>query len=88
MRSGKLQFREASMHGNPWFRLLWHEVEALVKEKCWQDHLHNKKLQKELADINKEPRKLKSRLAAIERRRAERTKELGGRRRTAAIGDW
>ncbi len=32
MRAGKLQFREASMHGNPWFRLLRQEVEALVKE--------------------------------------------------------
>jgi hypothetical protein len=33
MRAGKLQYREASMHGNPWFRLLRHEVEALVKKK-------------------------------------------------------
>ncbi len=39
------------MHGNPWFRLLRHEVEALVKEKSGQDHLHKKKLQKELADL-------------------------------------
>ena len=78
MRAGKLQFREASMHGNPWFRLLRHEVEALVKEKSGQDHLRRKKLEKELADLNKETRKLKTRLAAIERRRAELTKELGG----------
>ena len=62
MRAGKLQFREASMHGNPWFRLLRHEVEALVKEKSGQDHLQKKKLQKELADLNKEARKLKTRL--------------------------
>lgn len=34
------------MHGNPWFRLLRHEVEALVKEKSGQDHLRGKKLQK------------------------------------------
>ena len=30
MRAGKLQFRESNMHGNPWFRLLRYEVEALV----------------------------------------------------------
>ena len=30
IRAGKLQFRESNMHGNPWFRLLRHEVEALV----------------------------------------------------------
>ena len=78
MRAGKLQYREANMHGNPWFRLLRHEVEALVKEKGGQDHLQKKKLEKELADLNKEARKLKTRLAAIERRRAELAKELEG----------
>jgi hypothetical protein len=78
IRAGKLQYRESNMHGNPWFRLLRHEVEALVKQRSGPDHLHRKKLEKELADINKETRKLKTRLAAIERRRAELTKELGG----------
>ena len=76
IRAGKLQFRENSMHGNPWFRLLRHEVEALVRGKSGQKHLHKKKLQKELADLNKEARKLNTRLKAIERRRAELTKEL------------
>ena len=76
IRAGKLQYRENSMHGNPWFRLLRHKVEALVKEKSGQDHLQKKKLQKELADINKETRKLKTRWTALERRRAELTKEL------------
>ena len=64
------------MHGNPWFRLLRHEVEALVKEKSGKDGLRKKKLQKELTDLNKEARKLKTRLKAIERRRAELTEEL------------
>ncbi len=77
IRAGKLQYRESNMHGNPWFRLLRHDVEALVKQRSGPDHLHRKKLEKELADINKETRKLKTRLAAIERRRAELTKELG-----------
>lgn len=77
MRSGKLQYRESNMYGNPWFRLLRHEVEALVKEKGGQDHLHKKKLEKELADIDKESRKLKTRLKALERRRGEVMKELG-----------
>lgn len=38
--------------------------------------LHRKKLQKELTDLNKEARKIKTRLKAIERRQAELTKEL------------
>ncbi len=76
IREGKLQFRENHIHGNPYLRLLRHEVEALVSDKSGQDHLHKKKLQKELADINKEARKLKTRLKAIERRRAELMNEL------------
>ena len=77
MRAGKLQFQQNNMHGNPWFRLLRHEVEALVNEKVGQDHLQRKKLEKELADLNKEARKIKSRLKTVERRRAELMEELG-----------
>ena len=77
MRAGKLQFQQNNMHGNPWFRLLRHEVEALVTKKGGQDHLQRKKLEKELADLNKEARKIKSRLKTIERRRAELMEELG-----------
>ena len=76
MRAGKLQFQQNSMHGNPWFRLLRHEVEALVKEKSGKDGLQKKKLQKELADLDKEARKIKTRLKAIERRRADLMEEL------------
>ena len=78
MRAGKLQFQQNSMHGNPWFRLLRHEVEALVKEKSGKDGLQKKKLQKELAGLDKEARKIKTRLKAIERRRAELTEKLDG----------
>lgn len=78
IRAGKLQLRESIMHGNPWFRLLRHEVESLVREKSGPDHLHKKKLQNELADLNKEARKITTRLKAIERRKAELMKELDG----------
>jgi hypothetical protein len=78
IRAGKLQFREGNMHGNPWFRLLRHEIEALVKEKSGLGHLHRKKLEKELADLNKEARKIKVRLKAIEQRRAVLERELSG----------
>ncbi len=76
IREGKLQFRENHIHGNPYLRLLRHEVEALVSNKSGQDHLHKKKLKKELADLNKEARKLKTRLKAIERRQAQLMKGL------------
>jgi len=78
IRAGKLEFRESNMHGNPWYRLLRHQVESIVREKSGSDSLHKKKLQKELADLNKEARKIKTRLKAIELRRAELMKELEG----------
>src|SRR5260370_39455873 len=68
IRAGKLQFRESNMHGNPWYRLLRHEVESIVRDKSGQDHLAQKKLQKELGDLNSEARKLTARLKAIEQR--------------------
>jgi len=77
IRSGKLQYRESNMHGNPWFRLLRQEVESLVLEKGGLDYLRKKKLQNELSELNKEARKLATRLKAIERRRAELQLELG-----------
>ena len=76
IRAGKLQFRESNMHGNPWYRLLRQEVESLVQSKNGHEHLLKKKLQKELADLNSEARKITTRLKAIERRKAELMKEL------------
>jgi hypothetical protein len=78
MRAGKLQFRECSMHGNPWFRLLRHEVELLVRNRSGRDHLHRKKLEKELADLKKEARKLTTRLKVIVQRQTELIQELQG----------
>ena len=78
IRAGKLQFRESNMHGNPWYRLLRHEVEALVRDQSGLDHLHKKKLQTELADLERENRKIRTRLKAIELRQAELRTELGG----------
>src|SRR5262249_30899337 len=78
IRVGKLQFRVSNMHGNPWYRLLRQEVESLVRDKSGQDQLHKKKLQRELAELNKEARTLATRLKAIERRRAELKTELDG----------
>jgi len=78
IRAGKLQFRESNMHGNPWYRLLRHEVESFVKHQSGSDSLHKKKIEKELTDLNKEARKIATRMKAIERRRAELMKELEG----------
>ncbi len=76
IRAGKLQFRESSMHGSPWYRLLRHEVELLVQKNDGREQLQKKKLQKELSDLNKEAKRITTRLKSIERRKAQLIKEL------------
>ena len=71
INKGKLQFRENHIHGNPYFRLLRHEVEALVKEKYGDDILEKKKLSYELTQVKSELRKLKSAMKSLEKRKSE-----------------
>jgi hypothetical protein len=76
IKAGKLQYRVASMHGNPWFRLLRREVEALVKERHGADHLKTQRAKAELAGIERELRQLKKRVAGLEARRTALRAEL------------
>ena len=71
IRTGKLQYREGSMHGNPWFRLLRHEVEALVIEIYGDKYLNEKKLQNELTQIEKDMKKLKKQCVLLEKRKIQ-----------------
>lgn len=77
IRSGKLQYRENNIYGNPYFRLIRKEVEALVVEKYGSDHLKHKKLKKELADVNRTLRSLKTQANALEKRKTKLLELLG-----------
>lgn len=77
IRAGKLQYRENNLYGNPYFRLLRHEVEALVAEKYGSKQLTRKKLKNELAQVNRELRKLKAQAGVLDKRRAELQRILG-----------
>lgn len=77
IRAGKLQYREGSMHGNPWLRLLRREVEALVKAKHGDDHLKNQQAKAELARVNRELKRLKREVAVLEERKSQLIAELG-----------
>ncbi len=70
IRARKLQFREASMHGSPWFRLLRREVEGLVKQKHGKDFLSEQVRKTEVTEIDKELRTLKRQIRILEKRRA------------------
>ena len=77
--AGKLQYRTASMHGNPWLRLLRREVEELVRSGQGEQYLRERQARTELARINRELKQLRTQLAALEERRAALLSDLSAR---------
>ena len=71
IRAGKLRYREASIYGNPSLRLLRREVEAFVEEQRGHEYLKDRRVKAELASINRELRRLKKEIVALEKRRSE-----------------
>jgi hypothetical protein len=69
--AGKLHHQEQSMHGSPWLRLLRREVKALVKKGHGADYLRDRMAQAELARINRELKRLRSQIAALEERKSK-----------------
>ena len=51
IRAGKLQFREGSMYGNPWLRLLRREVETLVGKDRGDGYLVERQEKAELPEL-------------------------------------
>ena len=70
IRAGRLQYREGSVFGNPWLRLLRREVEALVESGGVSDSLKDRRARAELARIDRELKQLRTQVAALEARRA------------------
>ena len=77
IRAGKLQYRRAAMHGNPWLRLLRREVEDLVSVRRGERYLWERQARAELARVNRELKQLRTQLAALEERRSVLLAELG-----------
>ncbi len=81
IRTGKLQYREGPMYGNPWLRLLRREVEAPVKEQRGGDYLKERQAKTELTRINSELKRLKAEIAALEERKLKLLADLEERER-------
>ena len=77
INAGKLRYRPASIHGNPWLRLLRREVEELVRTRHGDRYLRERQARTELAGINRELKQLRTRLSALEERRTALLDELG-----------
>jgi hypothetical protein len=75
--AGKLHYRRAEMHGNPWLRLLRREVEAVVQELHGDQHLRERQARTELAQVNRERTRLRAQLKALEERRSVLLADLG-----------
>jgi hypothetical protein len=71
IRSGKLEYREAAIFGNPCLRILRTQFEQYINEQLGPQYLVNQKVQTELRQIKKEIGSLKRKLAALEARKAE-----------------
>jgi hypothetical protein len=52
MKSGKLQYRENSAHGNPYFRLLRNEVKLLAQDLHGDKSAKEQEMKYELQKIN------------------------------------
>ena len=71
IKSGKLQCRQNYAHGNPYFRVLRIEVEALARELHGDRVAEEHKVEHKLREINREINSLKRKLASLEKQKAE-----------------
>jgi len=76
IRAGKLHYRQNSIHGNPFLRLLRREVEALVEDKRGADYLKAQQTKTEVARINRELKRLRTEIAALEEQKAQLTADF------------
>lgn len=60
----------------PFLRLLRREVEALVKKKHGDNYLKDRQAKTELASINRELKRLKTQIAALEERKSKLIADL------------
>jgi predicted RNase H-like nuclease (RuvC/YqgF family) len=74
--AGQLQYRVGVIHGNPWLRLLRREVEELMKT-THNDRDHRQgRARADLARVDRDLKKLRSEVTALEQRRAQLLAEL------------
>jgi hypothetical protein len=77
IRAGELQYRRAAIHGNPWLRLLRHEVEELVSTRHGERFLRERQARTELKQVNRELKQLRAQVAVLEERRSVLLAGLG-----------
>lgn len=77
IQAGKLEYREGSIWGNPFLRVLRSQLELYIAEQLGSSHLASAKTQTELRKVNKEIAELKKKLIALQVRKAEIEQAIG-----------
>ena len=70
IRTGKLEYRDGTMWGNPYLRILRSQLEKYISEELGSAYLVEVKKQAELRKIKKEISDLKKKLKVLESHRA------------------
>lgn len=70
IRAGKIEYREASMWGNPTFKILRSQLERYIAEQLGADYLERGQADWELRVVNREINATRRKLTALEARKA------------------
>ena len=71
IKAGKLEYRDGSIWGNPYLRILRSQLEQYIITECGAEHLTRIKSEFELRTIKKQVSKTKKELSALELRKKE-----------------
>ncbi len=83
IEAGQLEFRDGSMWGNPYLRILRSQLESYIVSQLGSTYLANQKLDSELRAVKKEIGSLRKKLAALEARKTaleHDIEDINGRR--------
>jgi len=76
IQTGRLEYREGAIWGNPYLRILRSQLEQYIATELGPDYLTSSKGQTELRKIKKEMADLKKRLDELQTRRTELEKQM------------
>jgi len=71
IRAGKLEYRDASIWGNPTFKILRRQLELYITAQLGAEYLARGQADWELRTVNREITATRRKLAALEARKAE-----------------
>ena len=77
IKAEKLEYREGSIYGNPWLRILRSQLEQYITEELGTGYLSEMKSRTELRKIKKEMADLKKLMETLQARKAEIEQTMG-----------